>query len=141
MEKKEVLAAYLEADIEDIFESRYDDCLFEYGQQEYLVLEDDEADKKAKEYILDSLWAFNANFIADHTKQGYSTDLEKSIKQVQEKMCESANDMVKALIEDLDEFVADAISSDGRGHFFNTYDGEENEYFTEDGTYYIYRVN
>ena len=37
----------------------------------------------------------------------------------------------------MDEFIEDAISSDGRGHFLSPYDGEENE----EGDYFIYRIN
>ena len=59
------------------------------------------------------------------------------VKSFQEKHCESANDTILALIDDLDEFVQDAISSDGRGHFLSSYDGEE----VETENYYIYRIN
>jgi hypothetical protein len=38
---------------------------------------------------------------------------------------------------DEDELMKDAISTDGRGHFISSYDGEENE----QGDYYIYRRN
>jgi hypothetical protein len=51
--------------------------------------------------------------------------------------CESANDTFLAMIKDKDSFVRDAISADGRGHFLNTYDGEENE----SGDFLIYRIN
>jgi hypothetical protein len=56
---------------------------------------------------------------------------------MQSELCESANAIVKAIISDIDEFIQDAIDSDGRGHFINSYDGEENEH----GEYYIYRTN
>ncbi len=45
------------------------------------------------------------------------------------------------MIEDEDEFVSQAISADGRGHFLNTYDGNENEQTIEGTTFYIYRMN
>jgi hypothetical protein len=41
------------------------------------------------------------------------------------------------MIDDPDEFIQDAIDSDGRGHFLSYYDGEE----TEINDYYIYRIN
>jgi hypothetical protein len=56
---------------------------------------------------------------------------------MQGELCESANPIIEALIEDMDHFVSDAISSDGRGHFISRYDGEENE----EGEFYIYRTN
>lgn len=59
---------------------------------------------------------------------------------MQENCCESCNEFIRALIDGtcgIDEFVREAIMSDGRGHFIATYDGEENE----QDEYFIYRVN
>lgn len=108
--------------------------------EDYLVLTDDEADEKAKEYIKESLWAFRAEFILNHMKADYSDDLLKSIQVIQE-LCEGANDVIGAVIEDIDEFIDDAISADGRGHFISFYDGYESEEHYKNKTYYIYRQN
>lgn len=44
--------------------TKLDDNTFELPDgSEFLVLTDDEADEKAKEYIKETLWAFNAGFI------------------------------------------------------------------------------
>lgn len=107
---------------------------------DYFVLTDEEADEKAKEYILDSLWAFNASFIA------YHTDLDEEVIQAihDNGKCESNNDTIHNLIKklgDLDDFVSDAISVDGRGHFLSSYDGNENEETVNGTTFYIYRQN
>ena len=107
---------------------------------DYLVLEDDEADEKAKEYILDTLWAFNASFIA------YHTDLDEEVIQAihNNGKCESNNDIFYNLINKLgsiDDFINDAISADGRGHFLSSYDGCENEETINGTTFYIYRQN
>ena len=107
---------------------------------DYFVLTDEEADEKAKEYILDSLWAFNASFIA------YHTDLDEEVIQAihDNGKCESNNDTIHNLIKklgDLDDFVSDAISADGRGHFLSSYDGNENEETVNGTTFYIYRQN
>ena len=40
---------------------------FHYGDQEYLVLTDEEADEKTEEYIKESVWAFNSSFLSSHT--------------------------------------------------------------------------
>lgn len=40
-----------------------------------------------------------------------------------------------------DDFIEDVISSDGRGHTIASYDGEEDEVYYENKTYYIYRMN
>lgn len=106
---------------------------------DYLVLTDDEADEKAKEDILESLWAFNASFIA------YHTDLDEEVIQaIQDNgKCESNNGTIHNLIKklgDLDDFVSDAISEDGRGHFMSSYDGNENEETVNGTTFYIYRL-
>ena len=118
-----------------------DNC-FSTSFGEYLVLTDDEADKKAKEEIRQTLWAFNPDFILKHTKAyENTTDYEdeaiiKALGEVQSRICDSANELVYALINDFDEFCEDAIYSDGRGHFLSYYDGEEHK----SGDYYIYRI-
>ena len=103
---------------------------------DYLILTDKEADEKAKEYILDSVWAFNYNFLCAHS-EAIAEIPEKDFTAMQGKLCESFNKAVLAMIPDKEHFVEDAIASDGRGHFLSQYDGEENE---QDG-FYLYRVN
>ena len=118
---------------------------FEVIGNEYKVLTDDEADEEAKENILNSLWAFNADFIITRTEfWNTCTDREaseviKALKEMQSRLCESANSIVKALIYDLDKFVDDAIDSDGRGHFITYYDGVE--HWDSENDLYIYRTN
>lgn len=127
-EKLKALAAFLETDTEDA----------ERFEKDYLVLTDEEANEKTKEYIKESLWAFNANFILSEC--GLDLSGTESLKEMQQKVCESANDFILSLIEKtcgLDKFVESAIMADGRGHFLSTYDGEE----VEQGEYFIYRLN
>lgn len=62
---------------------------------------------------------------------------EKSLRYAQENCCEGANGLVYALIDNIDEFIEDAIIADGRGHFISYYDGVENEL----NDLYIYRLN
>ena len=128
------LAAYLECDTEDLIESSHQGGRFEYGNKEYLCLTDSEADEVVKEYIRESVWAFNASFLAS------MTGLDEEMFVFASEKCESANDSILRTIEKtcgLDEFVSAAVSADGRGHFLSGYDGNENEH----GDYYIYRVN
>ena len=131
----EALAKFLDCSVDEISEgcstNRY-----EYGREEYLVLTDDEADNETAEIIKESLWAFNAEFIASHTKHGLDDAQIDAIKEMQGRLCESANSIVEALIEDLDYFIEDAIRADGRGHFIASYDFEE----VESGEYFIYRT-
>ena len=114
---------------------------------EYLILSDLEADDRAGEEIKQSLWAFNPDFILAHTNLDYKgfqyAALIKCIRTLQEALCESANDIIKLLISNLDDFIDDAINADGRGHFLSCYDGVENEIFDPDTHkyYYIYRIH
>lgn len=105
--------------------------------KEYLVLDEDEADEKAGDYIKDSLWAFNADFLAGET--GISYTVFKALSE----LYEGANEAVEALIEHtcgMDSFIAEAISADGRGNFMNSYDGREDEMEVDGETYFIYRM-
>lgn len=133
----EALARFLGVDPSDITTCSYDECLFDYGRKSYLVLTDEEADDRCRDRITDSLWAFNASFIASHTRNGLSSECTKALGEMQGRLCESASPIVEALIEDIDDFVSDAISADGRGHFLSSYDGNENE----EGDFFIYRDN
>lgn len=141
--------------VEDTF-SQVEEFDTEDYNNDYLVLTDSEADEKAEEYIKDSLWAFNSDFIINHSALPY--EAKEMIKSFQRDKCEGANDTIEALIEDMDKFVSDAISADGRGHFMSSYDGEENEItvvlpesittemmeesdIDQKTTFYIYRIN
>jgi hypothetical protein len=104
---------------------------------DYLVLTDSEADEKAKEYILDSVWAFNASFLAEET----DIDIEVFEAIQANDKCEGNNDAILSCIDDEDRFVESAIRADGRGHFLSMYDGKENKEDVFGNTYYIYRVN
>ena len=129
-DKQEALARYLECTIGD---------LSSIDENDYLVLTDEEADEKAKEYIEQSVWAFNKSFLDAHS-DCISKIPDDAFKAIQEK-CESANDAILAMIDDFDHFVEDAIKCGGRGHFMSSYDGEEAEYLVNGTTYYVYRLN
>lgn len=124
--KIETLAKFLDID--------FDDAENYFDNGDYLILTDDEANEQAKEYIEQSLWAFNADFLAD------MTDLPSEVFEIMQKQCESSNDAVLKLVEKtcgLDKLAETAISMDGRGHFISSYDCEENEL----NNLYIYRIN
>lgn len=118
--------------------------LDEYDEDgNYLVLTDDEADEKAAEYIEETLWAFNPSFLAGVT--GIDETVFKAIAA--NDRCEDNNEAIRLLVGDeFDNLVEQAIAADGRGHFLNTYDGEENEVNLYDVTgrneyLYVYRIN
>lgn len=124
---------------------------------DYYVLTDNEADEKAKEYIKDSLWAFNPSFLADQTE----LPIEVFEAIAANNKCEGNNEAIESIIEkttDIDSFVEAAIRADGRGHFLSSYDGNENEEtvvlpdsidykileecdIDSETTFYIYRIN
>lgn len=137
--KKEALALYLEVNKEELDESKYDSDIFIHGNAEYLVLTGKEMDQRTEEYIMDSLWAFNSDFIGSHSN--LNAPALKALSKMQAELCEDANELVKAVIRDIDHFVKDAVLSDGRGHFLSGYDGEENEIEHKKVMFYIYRTN
>lgn len=104
-----------------------------FGDAEFFVLTQAEADIKVTEYIRETLWAFNTDFLADHSNE------DEVIFQClsDNGLCEGNNSTIESLIIDFDEFVLNAVEADGRGHFLSGYDGEENKI----GDYYIYRIN
>lgn len=109
---------------------------FDYGRSTYRVLTDKEADETAGKAIEDSLWAFNAQFLA------YESDLPIDVFQALQHKCEGANDIFRKLIDTtcgIDQIVNQAIAADGRGHFLSSYDGEENEQRVGDEWFFIYQ--
>ena len=102
------------------------------------ILTDEEADKKTKEYIDDSLCFFNTDFLLAHTTKGVTKEALEALQHGYE----DSNGAIKALIEDYDHFVDDVIKCDGRGNSLSCYDGEELELRSDDGSYvYAYRTN
>ena len=136
-EKIQALAKHLDLDNEDLRMIEENDDYFKFGEKEYLVLTDDEADEKAKEYIKESAWAFNPSFLSSHSKDGIDEDVFKCLSE----KCESSNEAVLSLIDNFNDFAEDAISTDGRGHFMSSYDGHENIVEIKGFEYFIYRIN
>jgi formylmethanofuran dehydrogenase subunit D len=124
---------YLEVTIDDITEG-CNESNFKVYNKEYNVFNEEEREKEVTNYIKDSAWAFNADFIIMNSRIEWNGNpefkkIEKTLKEMQEKLCESANPLILALIEDLDLFVKSAVDADGYGHFLSSYDGEEQESF------------
>ena len=109
--------------------------------------EDMEADDKAREEIKCSVWAFMPDFILSHCSTYENMSIweydaaKEALEKIQAHFAEGVNELIKAMIPDMDEFVDDAICADGRGHFISHYDGHENEEIVNGVTYYIYRLN
>jgi hypothetical protein len=113
--------------------SRYD-----HGNQTYIVATESEADELAEEYILDSLWAFNSEFL--ETQTGIPAEMFQAVQD----QADDANYAVDRCIRKtcgMEKFIEEAVSADGRAHFLAHYDGEEFEEEVLGETYYIYREN
>lgn len=107
------------------------------GRSEWLVLKDSEAAELAREDISESLWAFNAKFLASQT--GIDVEVFKAIQA--NDRCEDNTPAIRLLVDGtcgFESLADEAISTDGRGHFLATYDGEECEL---DGNLFAYRTN
>ena len=118
-------------DIDKANITHQDDHYYTFGNQEYMVLTDEEADDKVAEYIKETVWAFNPDFLARHS------GIDREVFEKLQESCETANDAIFKLIKNFDDLVEDAIGTDGRGHFLSGYDGNENE----QGDFYLYRTN
>ena len=97
---------------DEIQQSSYDENLFEYGSEEYLVVTDEEADE---------LW-----------EQELDSYLEDCIYP------ELTGNLVNYFD---DEAWKRGARYDGRGHSLGKYDGHENYEDVENETFYIYRQN
>lgn len=136
VDRAEILAAFLGIDKDEVQQGRHrsDDAYFEVGTRQYLVLDDGEAEARARDYIRDSLWAFRPEFLASYTPRGVGANVLRSLQD----KCEECNAALLAMVGDrFDELAGDAIAADGRGHFLATYDGDEGER----GGFFIYRTN
>jgi hypothetical protein len=140
---EEAVAKMLECDIEEVTIENYDFyglAVFSFCGQEWAVGTDEEAHEAVREIIKNSVWSFRAEFIALHTRAGASSGMVKAITALQED-CEDCNDDILSLIENIDSFIEDAISADGRGMFISSYDNEEVETEVNGFTFYAYRLN
>ena len=134
-EKVRALQNHLDLDDEEVNNITFNGNEFIHGDREYLVLEDEEADKRAEEYIKDTAWAFKPSFLSAHT------GIDEDVFNILSEKCEDSNNAVLSMIKDFDHFVSDAISSDGRGHFIATHDHDESIEEINNTEYFIYRTN
>ena len=131
MNIEEILEALLDESKESY--DHYGLPVYKIGGAEYAIARDDEeAEGACKEYIKQSVWAFNASFLASHISALEAEDIKRLTGA-----CESCNDALLKLIDDFDAFVYDAISSDGMGHFLSQYDGN----VIEQGEFRLFRIN
>jgi len=111
-EKIKALLQHLDCKKSDINVSSYDDNVFEYGKQEYLVVTDEEANK---------LWDEDLDYYIDEC---ILPELPESARQYFD-----------------DEKWKQDARYDGRGHSLSRYDGNEDEIKINGIVYFIYRQN
>jgi hypothetical protein len=113
-EKQRALAVMLGVEVDEVSEASYDDKVFEYGREEYLVCTDSEADE---------VW--------DERLESYID--ECILPEVPEQFRNYF---------DHDAWKSDA-RHDGRGHAISSYDGEERDATDpETGeTFVVFRLN
>ena len=134
--KANALAKHLGIDVTDIEVTEYDNATFEVNGEEWLVLDDGEADQQCDEQIKDTLWAFRPEFLQNYTLAGIEA---REIRAIIGDRCEDANEAITALVKDaFPELVEDAVALDGRGHFLSPYDGEE---VALENDFFAYRTN
>jgi hypothetical protein len=97
---------------DEIVQSTYNENLFEYGSEEYLVCTDDEADE---------LWEESLD---NYLEECIYPELQGNLKNYFD-----------------DEKWKQDAKFDGRGHSLSGYDGRENYEDVDGETFYIYRQN
>ena len=126
-------------ELEEIVGARhgYGNCLYEAQGVEYYCGTESEIKEAVKEYVKDTVWAFNPDFLEAQT--GIPATAFTSMQ----KDCEGANDGVLQIIEKtcgLDRFSESAETEDGYAHFLNHYDGEGSEQEYNGTKYFICRT-
>lgn len=131
------LASHFGTEVKSVVE--LDSDTYQIDGIEYKVLDEYDADEAVKDYIVETLWAFRPEFLANET--GIPMSMFEALAN--NGMCESNNEAVEDCINatcGMDEFVDSAVSADGRGRFLNCYDGEEHELSVNGESWYAYRT-
>ena len=78
--RKKALTEFTKDDPEDV--TGVSNNRFSVGRREYLVLTDEEADEAAKEYIEETLWAFNRFLTFTIFPESSNTIFKNSVKNL-----------------------------------------------------------
>ena len=101
---------------------------------DWSLLDENEAQEQVTDYIKESLWAFNPDFLSGET----NIDIEVFNAIQANDSCEDNNKAMLKLVEStcgLESFVETALQYCGRGHFISGYDDEEHEV----GEHFLYQ--
>ena len=120
----------------------------ELSHEEFVVLDSETVEEYLLATQVENLFAYNIHHIMNHLKKDVAMDvindicweeLKTGILNAQEKLCESANGLIKGLT-DWKELILAGARIDGNGHFISCYDGEEHEINFEGLDLLVYRA-
>lgn len=106
----------------------------------YLILTEERAETRARDYILETLWAFQPGFLANVT--GIDEDVFDALNALDGQS--GATEAILALIEytcGIDTLVAESIRTDDYGPFLNSYDGETMNVVIDNECYIMVRTD
>ena len=106
------LAEFLECDIDNLSESKWDDKVIKNGSEEYFVVDDMEADVIWDERLDSYIEECILGELPEHLRLYFDNERWKTDAQM-----------------------------DGRGHSISSYDGKENEIEIDGEILYIFRLN
>lgn len=105
-----------------------------------------QAEKLFKREVRRTLWAFNADYLANFLRNKYELsdweweDFETALEDMQEKHCERINPILKMAINPyIDQFLDEVQMTDGRGHIISAIDGCEHHARYDEKSYVVYR--
>ena len=104
------------------------------------ICDDQEKATAMAKYVEENIWSFTPHFLASHCVLPVEV-----IQLIQDNMCERASTVFLALIppesSEFRDLCSEALSVDGFGHFFNTYDGSSEDVEFDGETYTVFRID
>lgn len=106
------------------------DCLYMVDNKySFYIGSDAEAEKLTDEYLRKNLSILGADFICEHSKEleKGGERAERAVEKMLETLGEDAELLVGSMIDDIDQFVEDAIGLNGYGYYLAGYDSKDHE--------------
>jgi hypothetical protein len=130
------LSNELDIDFRELVENVIDEN-DDFEIENYRFIKESEIDEIQQRELKDDLYilgCFQAWFIADNT------DLSLRVVEALQK-AEAFEELGELMIDDIETIQREYARTDGYGHHFNRYDGNENEIVLNDINYYYFRTN
>lgn len=106
------------------------------GEDNILVIHEQDITEAVEEAISSSLFAFRPRFLAE------VTELPEIVFSKLCDLCEDGNDAIFAIIEStygFSDFCRKSVDEDGLGNYLSSYDGMTNEFEMDGECYYFFR--